>query len=146
MEEKGRPASPQHIGGGVEYPFGHVKMTPALHGGKLDLPGGEKFTTMAGGFLITLVGGQRFYHAGDTSLMTDMQLLKGLVDVAVLPIGDRFTMGPEHASMAAEMIKPGLAIPCHFKTWDLIDVDPGRFAPEGIPVQRIDVGASHEIS
>lgn len=128
MEEKGRPASPQHIGGGVEYPFAHVKMTPALHGGKLDLPGGEKFTTMAGGFLITLVGGQRFYHAGDTSLMTDMQLLKGLVDVAVLPIGDRFTMGPADAVRAIDFIEPKVVIPCHYDTWPPIEQDAAAFA------------------
>ena len=128
MEEKGRPASPQHIGGGVEYPFGHVKMTPALHGGKLDLPGGEKFTTMAGGFLITLVGGQRFYHAGDTSLMTDMQLLDGLVDVAVLPIGDRFTMGPADAVRAIDFIEPKVVIPCHYDTWPPIEQDAAAFA------------------
>ena len=85
MEEKGRPVSPQHIGGGVEYPFGYVKMTPAQHGGKLDLPGGEAFTTVPGGFLINLVGGQRFYHAGDTSLLMDMSLPQRLAETLLSP-------------------------------------------------------------
>ena len=66
-------------------------------------------------------------------------------DIAILPIGDRFTMGPEHASRAAEMIKPGMAIPCHYGTWDLIDVDPARFNPSGIEVVRLDVGATHVV-
>ena len=128
MEEKGRPVSPQHIGGGVEYPFGYVKMTPAQHGGKLDLPGGEAFSTVPGGFLINLVGGQRFYHAGDTSLLMDMQLLEGLVDVAVLPIGDRFTMGPADAVRAVDFIQPDVVIPCHYNTWPPIEQDAEAFA------------------
>ncbi len=128
MEGKGRPVSPQHIGGGVDYPFGYVKMTPALHGGKLDLPGGEAFTTVPGGFLINLASGQRLYHAGDTSLLTDMQLLQGMVDVAVLPIGDRFTMGPADAVRAVDFIAPRVVIPCHYNTWPPIEQDAGAFA------------------
>ena len=85
LESQGLTASPQHIGGGVQYPFGYVKMTAALHGGMVQLPGAEAFTTLPGGFLINLDGGQRFHHAGDTALLTDMRLLKGKVDVSVLP-------------------------------------------------------------
>ncbi|NIQ59812.1 MAG: metal-dependent hydrolase, partial [Gammaproteobacteria bacterium] len=66
-----------HIGGGVKYPFGRVKMTPALHGGKLDLEDGGDYTTVPAGFLIDFDSGQRFHHAGDTALLIDMQLLKG---------------------------------------------------------------------
>ncbi len=127
MEEQGLPASPQHIGGGVDYPFGYVKMTPALHGGQLALPGGEKFTTVPGGFLINLNSGQRFHHAGDTALLTDMNLLKGQVDVAVLPIGDRFTMGPADAAKAVGFIEPKVVIPCHYNTWPPIEQDPADF-------------------
>ena len=126
-QQHGFSVSPQHIGGGVNYPFGYVKMTPALHGGKLDLPGGEKFTTVPGGFLINLSGGQRFYHAGDTGLSIDMQLLKGKVDVAVLPIGDRFTMGPKDAVTAVEFIEPSVVIPCHYDTWPPIEQDATAF-------------------
>lgn len=127
FEGKGFPASPQHIGGGVTYPFGHVKMTPAHHGGKVDLPGAEAFTTVPGGFLIGLDGGQRIHHAGDTSLLMDMQLLKGKVDVAVLPIGDRFTMGPEDAVTAVEFIEPKVVIPCHYNTWPPVEQDAEAF-------------------
>ena len=128
MENRGLTASPQHIGGGVHYPFGYVKMTAALHGGMVELPGAESFTTVPGGFLINLLGGQRFHHAGDTALLTDMQLLKGKVDVAVLPIGDRFTMGPEDAVTAVEFIEPRVVIPCHFDTWPPIEQDGEAFA------------------
>jgi L-ascorbate metabolism protein UlaG (beta-lactamase superfamily) len=60
----------------------------------------------------------------------DMQLLKGRVDVAVLPIGDRYTMGPVDAARAVEMIEPKVAIPCHYNTWPPIAQDPKRFEHE----------------
>jgi len=123
----GFPVSPQHIGGGVDYPFGHVKLTPALHGGKLDLEDGGDYTTVPAGLLVHLNSGQRFHHAGDTALLTDMQLLKGKVDVAVLPIGDRFTMGPDDAVTAVEFIGPKVVIPCHYDTWPPIEQDAEAF-------------------
>jgi L-ascorbate metabolism protein UlaG (beta-lactamase superfamily) len=141
MENHGINASPQSIGGGAHYPFGYVKMTPALHGGMVELPGAESFTTVAGGFLINLVGGQRFHHAGDTALTIDMQLLKGRVDVAVLPIGDRFTMGPDDAVKAVEFIEPGLVIPCHFDTWPPIEQDGAAFAAAVGDRARVEVMA-----
>ena len=127
LEGKGLKASPHHIGGGVAYPFGYVKLTPALHGGIVELPGGEAFTSLPAGILIELASGQRFHHAGDTALLTDMQLLKGKVDVALLPIGDRFTMGPADAVRAVEFIEPKVVIPIHYNTWPPIEQDAGAF-------------------
>ena len=127
METQGLTASPHHIGGGVEYPFGYVKLTPALHGGVVQLPGGESYTSLPAGFLINLTSGQRFHHAGDTGLIRDMELLKGRVDVAMLPIGDRFTMGPDDAVRAVEMIEPKVVIPIHYNTWPPIEQDPEAF-------------------
>lgn len=127
FENQGLTASPQHIGGGVHYPFGYVKMTAALHGGMVQLPGAEAFTTVPAGLLVNLNGGQRFHHAGDTALLMDMQLLKGKVDVAVLPIGDRFTMGPEDAVTAIDFIEPRVVIPCHYDTWPPIEQDAEAF-------------------
>lgn len=127
LENRGLSASPQHIGGGVRYPFGYVKLTPALHGGMVNLPGAESFTTLPAGILIDFVTGERFHHAGDTALLTDMQLLKGKVDVAVLPIGDRFTMGPDDAVTAVDFIEPKVVIPCHYDTWPPIEQDADAF-------------------
>lgn len=127
LETRDITASPQHIGGGVDYPFGYVKMTAALHGGMVELPGAESFTTNPTGLLIRLNGGQRLHHAGDTGLHTDMQLLKGKVDVAILPIGDRFTMGPEDAVTAVDFIEPKVVIPCHYDTWPPIEQDAEAF-------------------
>lgn len=128
MGNHGLTASPQHIGGGVHYPFGYVKMTAALHGGMVELPNAESFTTVPGGFLINLNDGPRVYFAGDTALLTDMRLLEGAVDIAVLPIGDRFTMGPEDAVKAVDFIRPSVVIPCHYNTWPPIEQDGEAFA------------------
>jgi len=147
LEGKGLSTSPQHIGGGVHYPFGYVKMTPALHGGMVQLPGAEAFTTVPAGLLINFTSGKRFHHAGDTALLTDMQLLKGKVDVAVLPIGDRFTMGPEDAATAVEFIQPKVVIPCHFDTWPPIEQDADAFKKavgDRAQVEVMSPGATYE--
>lgn len=120
-------AHPLHIGGGHDFAFGRAKMTPALHGGQVAGEGAGPYTTVPGGFLLDL-GGKRLYHAGDTALIVDMQLLEGQVDIALLPIGDNFTMGPEDAVRAVEFIKPDVVIPMHYGTWDVIDQDPRAFA------------------
>jgi len=120
-------AHPLHIGGGNTFPFGYAKMTPALHGGKIDAEGGEAFTTVPGGFLVNFNDGKRFHHAGDTALIMDMQLLAGKVDIALLPIGDNFTMGPEDAVIAVDFIKPKVVVPIHYNTWPPIEQDAEAF-------------------
>jgi L-ascorbate metabolism protein UlaG (beta-lactamase superfamily) len=116
-----------NIGGGYDFPFGRVKLTPAVHTGSVDGDEEGAFTTDPAGFLLTLKNGKRLYHAGDTALIMDMQLLKGQVDVALLPIGDNFTMGPEDAARAVEMIEPATVIPIHYNTFELIQQDPTEF-------------------
>ena len=113
------------IGGGARFPFGYAKLTPALHGPGVDGSEGKVSTTPNGWWLD--LGDARFYHAGDTALTMDMQLLNGRVDVALLPIGDNFTMGPEDAARAVEFIKPRVVIPMHYNTFDLIKQDPEDF-------------------
>lgn len=114
------------IGGGFAFPFGRVKMTPALHGGMVDGDESGRFTTIAAGFLFSLPD-CRLYHAGDTALITDMQLLEGQVDVALLPIGDNYTMGPEDAARAVDFIRPKVVVPMHYNTFDMIQQDPEAF-------------------
>ncbi len=119
-------AHPMHIGGGYDFPFGRVKLTPALHGGQVAGEGAEGYTTFPAGLLIA-IDEHRVYHAGDTALTTDMTLLRGQVDTALLPIGDNFTMGPEDAVRAIEMIEPSVVIPIHYNTFDVIRQDAGSF-------------------
>jgi L-ascorbate metabolism protein UlaG (beta-lactamase superfamily) len=115
-----------HIGGGYRFPFGYAKMTPAVHGGQVDGDEEGVFTSAPGGWWLDM-DGKRLYHAGDTALITDFTLLKGQVDVALLPIGDNFTMGPDDAVRAVEMIEPRVVIPMHYSTWDVIEQDPNVF-------------------
>lgn len=114
-----------NIGGAHTFPFGRVKLTPAVHGGSVAGDDGTHTTPCAG--LLIEFDGKRFYHAGDSALTMDFQLLRGRVDVALLPIGDNFTMGPEDAARAVEMIEPEVVIPIHYSTWPVIKQDPETF-------------------
>jgi len=111
----------QHLGGGHQHPFGYLKLTLALHGSAL--PDG----TYGGnpiGFLLTTLDGHKIYLAGDTGLFGDMRLIgeEGL-DLAVIPIGDNYTMGPGDALRAVKMLQPRHVVPIHFNTFDLIKQD-----------------------
>ena len=137
-----------NIGGSHAFPFGRVKLTPALHTGSVAGDESGTFTTDCSGFLITLRNGTRIYHSGDTALILDMQLLRGQVDVALLPIGDNFTMGPEDAARAVEFIEPKTVIPMHYNTWELIAQDPEEFrrlVGGRARVEVLEPGGSHEI-
>jgi L-ascorbate metabolism protein UlaG (beta-lactamase superfamily) len=129
---------PMSIGGAFEFPFGRVKMTPALHGGFVHGDESGRWTTVPAGFLFEL-DGTRLYHAGDTSLLMDMRLLEGQVDVALLPIGDNFTMGPEDAVRATEFINPRVVVPMHYDTFDLIAQDTSRFRRQVGDRARVEV-------
>lgn len=115
------------IGGGYRFPFGYAKMTPAMHGGQVAGDDEGVYTTHAAGWWLDL-DGTRLYHSGDTALIKDMELLNGRVDVALLPIGDNYTMGPDDAARAVEMIAPRVVIPMHYNTFDVIKQDPQEFA------------------
>ncbi len=137
-------AHPLHIGGGFNFPFGYVKMTPALHGGQVAGDDEGAYTTVPGGFWMDL-GGKRLYHAGDTALLMDMQLLRGKVDVALLPIGDNFTMGPEDAVQAVDFIRPGMVIPIHYNTFDLIAQDAEAFKAKVGDLSKVEIVKPGEV-
>lgn len=114
-----------NLGGGVEQPFGHVKMVPALHSSQL--PDGSYGGNPAG-FILTIEG-KRLYFACDTALFTDMQLFATpQLDLAVLPIGDLFTMGPEDSVAAAKLLKAKKVAPAHYNTWPPIEQDAQAWA------------------
>jgi L-ascorbate metabolism protein UlaG (beta-lactamase superfamily) len=116
---------PQHIGGGFNYPWGRVKLTLALHGSAL--PDGS-YGGNPCGFLLYL-DGRKIYHACDTGLFGDMQLIgEEGIDLAILPIGDNFTMGPDDALRAVKLIKPKQVVPIHYNTFEVIKQDPNAWA------------------
>ncbi len=128
--QKGLKNHPMHIGGGFDFPFGRVKLTPALHGSAIvENDGTIVYTGMPCGFLIK-IDGKTIYHAGDTALQAEMEFLGEFedIDLALLPIGDNFTMGPRDAAIAVDMIEPKMVVPMHYGTWPPIDASPQDFA------------------
>ena len=118
---------PQHIGGAHDHGFGVVKLTIAHHGSAL--PDGSNGGNPCG-ILLKLNGGN-IYHAADTGLFYDMQLIgEEGIDIAILPIGDNFTMGPEDAVRAVKLINPKRVIPDHYNTWPLIEQDAAAWAEQ----------------
>lgn len=116
----------QHLGGGHTHPFGYLKLTMALHGSAL--PDGSYGGNPAG-FLLTTNDGEKIYMAGDTGLFGDMQLIgEEGVTLAVLPIGDNYTMGPADGLRAVKMLQPDHVIPIHYNTFDLIQQDAAAWA------------------
>jgi L-ascorbate metabolism protein UlaG (beta-lactamase superfamily) len=101
-------------GGGVQQPFGHAKFTIAHHSSSM--PDGS-YGGVPGGWLLALKD-TRVYFACDTALFSDMKLIgTGGLDLAVLPIGDLYTMGPEDSIEAMRLLNPKRVAPCHYNTW-----------------------------
>lgn len=114
-----------NIGGSLTLPFGSVKMTPAIHSSQL--PDGS-YGGVAGGFLV-MIGERTLYFACDTALFSDMQLLRDKgIDVAILPIGDLFTMGPRDSVTATNYLNPKQVLPTHYNTWPPIEQDAESWA------------------
>jgi L-ascorbate metabolism protein UlaG (beta-lactamase superfamily) len=117
-------AHPMHLGGAATFPFGRVKLTVAHHGSSF--PDGTYGGNPAG--ILLEVEGKRIYDAGDTGLFSDMRLIgQPRLDVAMLPIGDNFTMGPDDAVEAAKLLHARTVIPQHYDTWPLIEQDDEAF-------------------
>ncbi len=114
-----------NTGGGRAFPFGHIKFVKADHSSSL--PDGT-YGGQACGIVLT-VGDKRLYFAGDTALFSDMRLIGDTgIDVAFVPIGDNFTMGPEDSVQAIKLIRPKAAFPIHYNTYEVIQQDAGAWA------------------
>jgi L-ascorbate metabolism protein UlaG (beta-lactamase superfamily) len=112
-------------GGGIDQPFGRVKFTIAHHSSSL--PDGT-YGGVPGGFLLTLEEA-KIYFACDTALFLEMKLIgSGGLDLAVLPIGDLYTMGPEDSVDAVKLLNPKRVAPCHYGTWPPIAQDAKAWA------------------
>jgi L-ascorbate metabolism protein UlaG (beta-lactamase superfamily) len=128
LSKKGVKVHGQHLGGGFTHPFGYLKLTLALHGS--GLPDGSYGGNPAG-LLLTTNQGEKIYMAGDTGLFGDMRLIgEEGVTLAVIPIGDNYTMGPADALRAVKMLEPKHVIPIHYNTFEVIQQDPDIWADE----------------
>lgn len=139
-----------HIGGAHEFEFGKVKLTPAFHGSAIFTEQKEIiYLGMPTGVLF-MAEGKTIYHAGDTGLFSDMKLIgeRHPIDLAFLPIGDNFTMGPEDAALAAKFLQAKTIVPIHFDTFPPIKQDPNDFIDlldEGINGKIMKVGEVIEL-
>lgn len=116
----------QHLGGSHIFPFGRVKLTLALHGS--ELPDGSNGGNPCG-FLIFFNDGKKVYDAADTGLFGDMRLIgEEGIDLAIVPIGDNYTMGPDDALRAIKLLQPKKVLPIHYNTFDLIAQDAAAWA------------------
>jgi L-ascorbate metabolism protein UlaG (beta-lactamase superfamily) len=135
-----------NMGGGTDHGFGRVEFTPAWHSSSL--PDGSYGGLPAG--IIIFADGLTIYHAGDTALFSDMQLLgdKG-IDVAIVPIGDFYTMGPEDSIKAVKYLKPQFVMPMHYNTFPVLQQDAAAWADRihketGAEPIVLDPGGAHE--
>lgn len=128
LKTKGVPVEPMNLGGTITVDGVRFTMTPALHSSWLEDEGAGFYGGVAAGFVITM-DGISIYHAGDTALFSDMQLIRDLYrpDVALLPVGGRYTMGPDEAMIAARYIGAPLVIPMHYDTFPAIRQDLTNF-------------------
>ena len=126
-QKKGANVHPMHIGGSYNFDFGRVKLTIAHHGSAV-VDEQITYTGNPCGFVVNFAG-KNIYHSGDTGLFLDMKLIGQMnkLDVALIPIGDNFTMGIEDAVKAVQFLKPKVVIPMHFDTFDVIKQDPQVF-------------------
>lgn len=131
--EKGNP------GGKIGFPFGSISFTTAIHSSSYK----GRYAGVACGVVIALED-RTFYHTGDTDIFSDMKLIGEIYrpDIAAIPIGDRFTMGPELAARAAELIGAPKVIPIHYKTFPALVQTTENFRPRGISVLELEPGTS----
>ncbi|HLR08400.1 MAG TPA: metal-dependent hydrolase [Bacillota bacterium] len=130
LGRKGLNTHPMNLGGSYDFDFGRVKYTHAFHGSSYEEEDGTFiYTGMPGGILLT-IDGKTIYHLGDTGLFSDLKMIGDMhdIDVAFVPIGDNFTMGPDDALIAADWIKAKTIVPVHYNTFPVIKQDPEAFA------------------
>ena len=137
------------MGGGGTIQLGDVAVTmvAAVHSSSIDDEQGSRYAGIAAGFVLTIAAGPVLYHAGDTAVFGDMKLIHELYqpEVAMLPIGGYFTMGPKEAALAVRLLQPEIVLPLHFGTFPPLDGTPEQLAAlidPGIQVARLAPGES----
>jgi L-ascorbate metabolism protein UlaG (beta-lactamase superfamily) len=137
-------------GGTVAVDGVRLTLTSANHSSSTFEDGRFSYLGEPAGLVIRPDDGPTVYFAGDTNVFADMQLIGRIYrpDVAVLPIGDHYTMGPEEAAVAIELLGIRRVVPCHWGTFGLLTGTPERLAelaPAGVDVIRLDPGETVEL-
>ena len=143
LQKKGVPTTaPMNKGGTQEVAGIRFTMVHAVHSSGIEDGGQVVYGGEACGFVVTLEDGTRLYHAGDTGAHADMALIGELYspEIAVLPIGDLFTMSPREAALAARMLKPRIIVPANYGTFPAL---PGT--PEALREELKKLGVEAEV-
>lgn len=141
---EGVKTDPGNTGGRISTPFGWVAFTQAFHSSSFQ----GRYMGMPCGVIVRFEAENfTFHHLGDTALFSDLKLIGELYkpDVAAIPVGDRFTMGPEQGKVAAELIKPRIAIPIHWGTFPILAQDISAFKPQGVEVKEMRPGEKWQV-
>jgi L-ascorbate metabolism protein UlaG (beta-lactamase superfamily) len=119
-----------NLGGTVELEDVAVTMVDARHSAGAQDEKGTHYVGVAAGFVLTIADGPVLYHAGDTAVFGDMKLIGELYapEVAMLPIGGHYTMGPKEAAMAVRLLTPKIVLPLHFGTFPVLKGSPAELA------------------
>jgi L-ascorbate metabolism protein UlaG (beta-lactamase superfamily) len=130
LEEKGlKRVSGMNAGGSLSMLDLSITMVPALHSSSIeDESRPPRYAGLAGGYVIRFEHGLTVYYAGDTALFSDMRLIGDLYrpSIAFLPIGDVYTMGPEHAALACAWLGVKTVVPMHYGTFPELTGTPAR--------------------
>src|SRR5215469_7970021 len=139
----GAQCLPGNKGGSQRVDDFEVTMTNAFHSNSIEDNGQRIYGGEAGGYIVRLPGGVTLYHAGDTCLFGDMKLIGELYnpDIACLPIGDVFTMGPREASFAIRMLGVKHVIPMHYATFPLLTGTPEELTLETQDIAGLEIHA-----
>ena len=131
LSKQGFDSLGMNMGGTVEFQDIEVTMVDSSHSSDMDFMEEMGAGGSSCGYIIRLENGRKIYHSGDTGIFGDMKtVIRDIYhpDIALLPIGDRFTMGPREAAIAADWIKPEILIPMHYNTFPVIQQNPLEFA------------------
>lgn len=145
LESKGlgNDTCPMGKGGAQKIGEFDLTMTHAFHSNSIDEDGVRHYAGEPAGYIIRLPGGVTLYHAGDTALFGDMKLIGELYkpDLAMLPIGDRFTMGPREAAYATNLLSVKHVIPMHYATFPFLTGTVEAFRQEARDIARVEIHA-----
>ena len=151
LGNQGAKVSAQNHGGWCKYPFGAVKFTQAIHSSSVTDKNGVPIYLGEPAGAIIQVEDKTVFHAGDTALFSDLKLIGDdvAIDLAFLPIGDHYTMGPKDAAKAVEFLHPKAVVPIHYATFPPLFGDPNEFAKlaegKGAKVVILQPGESVEV-
>jgi len=137
MEKKGvKRIAPMGLGGSQMVLDMYVTMVQAHHSSGIQDGEQQVYGGTAAGYVVQFENGLKVYHAGDTCVFGDMRLIHELYhpDIAMIPIGDRFTMGPREAAYACELLRPKTVIPMHYGTFPLLTGTPEEFKKQAADV------------